>query len=301
LSVNTANWGKYPPLDADSSVVIYSKKRQISAKYEDIGRIELSCNETLSKSKSCDSVDIFDAAKAKAKEIGGNALLITRHKKPSIWNSNYFLDADVLKIFHSDSLYIIRQAGIDKIPNQGDWDLRLSLPYINLFKLKPDRTETIVSAGFMGIAIGLDYYYARNQYLSIVAASVTDFLLPIKFVAAHGERKICISRFIGLSNNHRYKFLSFGYGLSYSHNSWKYFSGNRDQDYDNYADIPPDKKYADNTFGLMFTAYWLPARNFYTGIIYRPDFICLNSTSPFKYQHLISIDFGWRIRFKTAK
>jgi hypothetical protein len=301
LNISVSTIKQHPPLDADFSVLIYKNKKQISAKYEQIGTISITCNKLLSNNKYCDSIQMLDTAKTKAREIGGNAL-IAWYEKPSFWNNNECsMGASVLKIFHTDSLYRIRQAEIRKVPDPGTWDLRLSLPYINFFKLKTERDDTKLSAGFMGISVGLDYYYKRNQYLSIIAASVTDYFFPIKFVAQYGEREICISRFAGLSNNHRYKFLSFGYGLSYSHNSWKYFSGNRDQEYDNYADIPPDKKYTDNRLGLMFTGYWLPNRNFYIGLIYRPDFVSLSSSSPVKYQHLISIDIGFRIRLKTAR
>jgi hypothetical protein len=93
--------------------------------------------------------------------------------------------------------------------------------------LKPKLEKNVSNAGFWGIAVGVDYYHQNTQYLSIVSGAAINFFLPILVGVDYDygeeivEREICSSIFMGLTNNHRYKSFSFGYGLSYSHNIWR--------------------------------------------------------------------------------
>ena len=163
---------------------------------------------------------------------------------------------------------------------QGTWDLRLSLPFINHFLLKPDLEEKNISSfGFIGYAIGLDYYHKSNQYLSLLAAGlITD--------CCFDDLPNIFSNFMGLTNNHRFNIFAFGYGLSYSMNSWT-------------AGMFSNKNYSANSLGLMFSSYYISENSFTVGIIYRPSFIRLNATPTVKYEHLITIDFAFRIRLYT--
>ena len=110
------------------------------------------------------------------------------------------------------------------------------------------------------------------------------------------EKEYCSSVFLSLTNNHRFKLFSIGYGLSYSHNSWT-LTYNTGYSFENSPYVA--QKYIGNTFGLIFTGYWVTKTSFSLGVIYRPSFIRLNTSPTFKYEHLISIDFAWRIRLKT--
>ena len=305
MRVSIKNQKEYPPLEQDAQFAVYKKPQQIPIDYEILGKMEIICNDELSKKSDttkCDSISVFCAAESKAKEIGGNALLITKHKKPTFGNSYYFLDAKVLKVFDfsspPDLLY--------KTYGKGAWDLRLSMPYINHFILKPNGERDISSAGFLGAAIGFDYYHQNTQYLSVIAGGVMDYKIPAPMGIDYDygeeivENEFCYSTFIGLTNNHRYEFFSLGYGLSYSHNAWRHtYNGGFNPD-GSREDIPPNREYMDNTLGLLFTAYWISRSSFSLGVIYRPSFIRLNTTPTFKYEHLISIDLAWRIRLKTV-
>jgi len=310
IRVNMQKQKEYPPLESDAQFAVYKKPQQIPINYETLGKIEVVCTTELAKKSDttkCDSTSIFRKAESKAKEIGGNALLITKHKKPTTWNSYYFLNAKVLRVFDFsaplDSLYLRKY----EIYGKGTWDLRLSMPYINHFILQPNGERSISSTGFLGAAIGFDYYHQNTQYLSMIASGVMDYFIPIPVGVDYGygeeivENESCNSVFIGLTNNHRYRFFSLGYGLSYSVNTWRrtYNGGYTPEGIRN--DIPPNKEYTDNTLGLLFTAYWITKSSFSLGVIYRPNFIRLNTALAFKYEHLISIDFAWRIRLKTVK
>ena len=204
-----------------------------------------------------------------------------------------------------DSLYMKRKLKKHEIYGKGTWDLRLSLPYINHFISKPNGEGRISSAGFLGAAIGFDYYHQSAQYLSMIVGTVMNYEIPVpmgvdyEYGEVITESKFCDSKVIGLTNNHRYKFFSLGYGLSYSHNNCgrRYNGGYTPEGIRD--DIPPNKDYTNNAIGLLFTTYWLSKSNFSFGVIYRPSFIRLNMNPVFRYEHLISIDFVWRIRLKT--
>ncbi|GHT58196.1 hypothetical protein AGMMS50239_02270 [Bacteroidia bacterium] len=304
LTVNMKNTKKYPPLETNSTWVIYNKPQQIPIESEKLAEITVNCIEGVSK--NCDSISIFSTVEIESKKIGGNALLIKTHKQPSLLNSNYQLNADIMKVFDflspPDSLYTKRIPKNTETYGKGTWDLRLSLPYINYFSLKPDGKRNISSIGFLGVLAGIDYYRSNTQYLSLFAGSGMDFFLPFPAVVdwKDGEEDYFSSVYFGITNNHRHKYFTFGYGLSYSHNLWRHvYYGDHDNDGD-YDDIPPNKEYSDNTLGLMLSAYWFPKNNFSIGIIYRPDFLRLNANPILKYEHLISVDFAWKIRLKTT-
>ena len=300
----------YLPLEEDAHVAIYNKPQQIPIEYEKLGKIGLVCSYEFAKkddTTKCNSTSVFQAAKSKAREIGGNAILITGYKEPSILKSYYLLNADVLKVFDfsspPDYLYTKREPHKSEIYGKGTWDLRLTIPYINHFILKPNGEKDISSTGFLGTAIGFDYYHQNSQYLSLLAGGVLDFFLPFPVHIDYNygdeivEKEFCSSAFISLTNNHRFRFLSIGYGLSYSHNSWK-LTYNTGYSFENNPYVA--QRYTDNTLGLMFTGYWLTKKSFSLGVIYRPSFIRLNVNPALKYEHLISLDLAWRIRLKTV-
>ena len=309
MRVNMKKQKEYPPIEPNAQFVVYKKSQQIPIDYERLGKVEIICTNELTKKSDttkCDSISVFRAAESKIKEIGGNALLITKHKKPSLLNSYYFLNGDVLKVFDfsspPDLLYSKRIPNKSEIYGKGTWDLRLTIPYINHFMLKPNGERDISKVGFLGAAIGFDYYHQNTQYLSALAGGVIDFFLPFPVHIDYDygeeivEKEFCSSTFISLTNNHRFKFISLGYGLSYSHNSWT-LTYNTGYSFETNPYVA--KKYIDNTLGVMFTSYWLTKKSFSLGVIYRPNFIRLNTTPTFKYEHLISIDLAWRIRLKT--
>ena len=302
---------EYTPLEPEAQFAIYEKPQQIPIDYVTIAKMQIICTNELAKKSDttkCDAISIFDAAEVQAKEIGGNAILINKFQKPTIFKSHYFLKADVLKVsdfsLPSDYLYTMRKPHKSEIYGKGTWDLRLTIPYINHFILKPNGERDISKIGFMGAAIGFDYYHQNSQYLSVLAGGVIDFFLPFPVHIDYDygeeivEKEFCSSTFISLTNNHRFKFFSIGYGLSYSRNSWvlTHNTGYSFEPNTSYV----AQRYTDNTLGLMFTGYWLTKKSFSLGVIYRPSFIRLNVSPTFKYEHLISIDLAWRIRLKTV-
>ena len=177
---------------------------------------------------------------------------------------------------------------------KGNIDLHFSLPHINSFLLNPENENNKkVNTGFWGLTLGLDYYHSRNQFINLSASGVSDFFVPFPAaVDISGEYELMSSSYISLSNNHRYKRFLFGYGISYSKNTWDF------RYYDRFDPPPPTRepvKKSHIALGLIFPAYFQMGEHFNIGLVYRPSFYRPNMTDKFKYEHLESIDFAWKI------
>ena len=82
--VNVLVRKSYPPREDNDSVVIYKKAQDIPVESEKIGTLQATCNPLMN---NCDSTSIFSLVKTKIKKAGGNALLITNFKKPTLLSS----------------------------------------------------------------------------------------------------------------------------------------------------------------------------------------------------------------------
>lgn len=189
--------------------------------------------------------------------------------------------------------YFTRAYPVDK----GEIYLYASLPYINSFNFRPVNEGGKTNTGFGGIALGLDYAYAKNRLISIGLTGVIDFLLPFPAVIDFfGEHESIRSGYISLVNNYKIKRYSIGYGLSYAKNTWllKY--------YDRFDAPPPTRepvKKSHHAFGLVFPVYIQLGKQVHGGVVYRPTFFTPGLKNKFNYEHLISIDFMWKIRVKS--
>ena len=179
---------------------------------------------------------------------------------------------------------------------QGELYLHFSLPHINAFQLTPDYEDTKSNIGFWGVSIGLDYYYYKNMFLSLSTSAVSDFFVPVPAaVDISGEYELMSSTFISISNNHKLNRISFGYGFSICRNTWDYRYYNR------FDPPPPTRepvKKSNYAVGMNFTSYFQVSERFNIGVLYRPTFIRFNTSNKYQYEHLISIDFAWKIRLK---
>ncbi len=86
----------YPPLDAAAYVSVYSNSNQVPLSSEALGAVNIHDS---GLSTHCDSVTVFTMAMNEARKIGGNALLITEHHRPSFWGSScHQIEATILKV-----------------------------------------------------------------------------------------------------------------------------------------------------------------------------------------------------------
>jgi hypothetical protein len=76
---------QYPALDVSETVSVYSRPQQVPAHSEVLGSVVAADAGATTK---CDSSTMIGLVKEEAKKIGGNAVLITKHVRPSIWASS---------------------------------------------------------------------------------------------------------------------------------------------------------------------------------------------------------------------
>jgi len=198
-----------------------------------------------------------------------------------------------INMLDSSNKYLL----FDPRDRKGQLFLNVSFPWVNNFYLKPDNENYKSNTGFWGIAFGLDYYHNRQQFLNLSASGVMDFFIP--FPAAvdfRGLNELMSSSYVGLSNNHKIRNFSFGYGLSYTSNTWnlRYFGSQPDT---LSTDKQPRKK-SGSAMGFICPIYYQLGHNFYAGVIYRPTIFRPSTSRQFAYEHLISINIGWKMRLK---
>jgi hypothetical protein len=180
--------------------------------------------------------------------------------------------------------------------NQGAWYLHLSLPHVNSFRLVPQHESAKINTGFWGITVGADHYYAEHRFLNIGVSLVSDFFVPVPAaVDISGEYELMSSGYISVSNNHKLKRFTAGYGVSYALNTWDL------RYYPRFTTIPPTRTPVEKSYdaiGLVFPVYFQWAQPFSLGIVYRPTFFRPGLSDPFAYEHVISLDFAIKIRVK---
>jgi hypothetical protein len=203
----------------------------------------------------------------------------------------YINMADTTSSYHR---YIPKQNRYRPAYNKGELHLALSLPYGNIFLLKPNQEPVKTSGGFFGAGIGLDYYHRNNQFINVSATAVSDF--PIPFPAPldrRGEYETMASAYFSISNNHDVRRFSLGYGVTYAFNTWAHNNGG------GLVVSPPSHepvRKSQNAWGLLLSSYYHITPVFSAGITYRPTLLRPSADHPFEYEHLISIGCSWKIK-----
>jgi hypothetical protein len=178
--------------------------------------------------------------------------------------------------------------------NKGQINLKYSLPWINNFYLQPPYEPSKTNTGFWGISLGLEYFYKANKFVSITSNAVTDIFIPIPAAVDYeGNYENMSSIYLDMTDNYKLKRFSIGYGLNYSKNSWALKQGTFKTDS---MREPVTKK--NQSIGISLNGYYQLGKHIFIGLIYRPSLINVYPIAEIKYQHLISIDFGWKFRIK---
>lgn len=175
---------------------------------------------------------------------------------------------------------------------KNQFHLNISIPYVNSFLQRPNNEiNPEVNTGFLGLSLGLDYFYKEKTFISLRSSVASDFPAPVPApVDYFGDHKNMSSTYISVSNNNEIKNLSIGYGLCYASNNWTFTD--RLNDSTNTVTVTRIKNKA---LGFVFNTYYKAGRNFYCGIIYRPTFYRFLPTHQFRYEHLITLDLTWKI------
>ena len=196
------------------------------------------------------------------------------------------------KIYINSADAISRYYKYGEANNKGELYLHLSLPFINSFRMMPENESAKVNTGLWGATIGLDYYHSKNQFVHLGVSGVSG-LSNFFTQLSNLEFESMFSGYISLSNNHKIRRFSVGYGLSYANNIWTH----SELSWFWFVPLETEIK-SHNTFGLILPTYFQLGEYFNMGVVYRPTFYRPNMADKFLYEHLISIDFAWKIRLK---
>lgn len=245
---------------------------------------------------SCDSLKITVLRDSLVKRIqvpSRNSFAYWLNISPSV-DSGFLVDKINHKRYAYPSLIYVNLSDSTKsystIDEQqfqkGSIDMRMSFPSINSFLLKPEDYGYKYSTGFVGLSLGTDYYYNKQKFISLTLSGVmnNEVPAPVGVDRWGGYWENFLAAFIGLSNNYIINRFRLGFGFSYSKVMWN------SQDFD--QNIFNSRK--SDAIGLIFPMYYQFNNRFFAGIVYRPTFIQLRHPHPLRYEHIISVDFGWR-------
>ncbi len=190
-------------------------------------------------------------------------------------------------------------AGIARIApynKKGDLYLHLSLPHVNYFSLYPQSEGRKEKIGFWGITGGLDYFHRHNQFVQLSITGAMDFFFPVPAaIDISGEYELMSTLNVSLTNNHRIRRWKLGYGLSLARNSWEW------RYYPRWNPPPPTRTPVTKqqlALGLALPVYYQLGRSFHLGFVYRPSFYRPGANQDFKYEHVASLDFCWKLKLR---
>lgn len=86
----------YAALPAESPIEVFNTKSNLPVKSEVLGNVSVKDS---GMSTKCDSATVINKIKDEARKVGGNAVVIEKHTKPSIWGSScHQMEALVLNV-----------------------------------------------------------------------------------------------------------------------------------------------------------------------------------------------------------
>ena len=189
----------------------------------------------------------------------------------------------------------------NKYSHKGVVNLRISIPEVNWFCSAYARQERKMNIGFLGISLGLDYFYKDNMFINVSGSGIMDFMAPVPVSANYGGVWDHMSSLYGsISNNHKMTSgIAVGYGLSFGHDIWDTIN-HGSWDWESTSEELIESVYRrSQSLGFVFPTYYYAKKcRFYLGMVYRPMFLQFSDKTSFTYQHTVSLDFGLRIRLK---
>lgn len=182
---------------------------------------------------------------------------------------------------------------------KGSTVLDLNFPYVNAFSFSSEKMGDITKAGFLGAGLGVDFYTSEKSYIGLTGKVMTNFFLPFPAPVKYGgEHNFLSSSYVAISSNHVWREFHFGYGLAFGRNSWSY------KDFGSYNKSNPDsimhfnepRDERRNVLGFITSLKYQFPKSFYIAVTYRPTFIQFVNKPIWRDEHLVSLEFGWRIR-----
>jgi len=210
-------------------------------------------------------------------------------------------DKNVKKYRYPKKIYIEKKDSAFKIVKyptfkKGSPEIVFNFPYCNTFLFKTN-SETVRTAGFLGIGLGFNYAYADNHYLSLNTGAAIDFALPflVPLDRGSGNSESTSSSFISIRNHQRFGHFDLGYGLAFSHSNWSLNQWNDSLTKYTFQ----SSEY--NSLGLSVKASYQFLKTLSVGILYQPNLVNLTSRPRFIYKDFISIETSIKINLNPKK
>ena len=190
---------------------------------------------------------------------------------------------------------------------KGDIFFNVSIPLFNVIEVNMPLTGSNLQGNMLGFGLGLDYYHTNNQFVNLSGTSINDFftLKETNLDDTYSFTDIR-SNYLSITNNHKIKNISLGYGLSYSRNQYL-------DDYDTYLPvidsttkiIPYNKKNSTSevtqNVGLFFTLKIQAGKYLYASFNYRPSIIQLGRIDPYVYEHYTGFELCYKFKANKQK
>ncbi len=213
-----------------------------------------------------------------------------KNEKNRFYGRNIFLDMEDSLGIADPKRKLYRNR--DMMMPKGRVNLVLSTPYVNNFYLKPQGYGEKWSTGFLGAGLGMEYYYRDDHSLRLSASGIIDFFLPVPVpLDSEGESEVMSSFGVSLTHNHRMGRFTFGYGPSWTVNTWVRT---------NILDWTTDEHYyienITRSFGLSLTGHYRIWPSVHAGLLYNPALYNVTPVGKFQYSHTLSLDIQWRLR-----
>lgn len=184
--------------------------------------------------------------------------------------------------------------------DEGEFWLKLSLPYFSHLRFQPEGEEMVDQFGFLGEAIGVQYTYRHQQFLELGIGLAAVSKQPLPFpIDEEGPYRRPYSVYGSLTNNHAYPAVLFGYGLHYTRNH--YVIGFESFD-PKEQDLVFQERKINYSAGVILNGYYRIGNSFNVGLMYRPSIVAFREgRTHLQYDHLVSLDLMWRIRLNDRR
>ncbi len=104
----------YPALSSEEPVIVYTNDKFLPKDAETIGKIKVSDS---GFTVQCDSITVIELVKDESRKMGGNAVFVTEHIKPSFWGSScHQMAANSLRV--NESSFIMGDDSISHFTNE---------------------------------------------------------------------------------------------------------------------------------------------------------------------------------------
>ncbi len=195
----------------------------------------------------------------------------------------------------------LKNAMREDLYSRGNVLITVGLPWTNFFSTVPDALGRRSNhAGFIGLSLGAEYFYADCRSVAAEASEILDFFVPVIAPADFaGWREFNDVINLSLSHNHHLRDFSFGYGFNAASTRWRYWHYDRFLDEEDLGKPGPlgDEEFTENRWklGVVLNAYYKMGTHTSVGVVYRPSFYRCGSPEPWAYEHSISIDLKFYI------